>query len=66
MLRPQLLVLVEGTWSKEIVDMRCINLLNLAGQLKAGRGLAIVIAFIKGEITDPADRTRAEEVNFFH
>ncbi|KHN73130.1 Sodium/chloride cotransporter 3 [Toxocara canis] len=60
--RPQLLVLADGTWSKEIIDMRCINMLNLAGQLKAGRGLAIVVAFVKGSVSNSADRSKAEEV----
>uniref|UniRef100_A0A915BHE0 Solute carrier family 12 member 6 n=1 Tax=Parascaris univalens TaxID=6257 RepID=A0A915BHE0_PARUN len=60
--RPQLLVLADGTWSREIIDMRCINMLNLAGQLKAGRGLAIVVAFVKGSTSNAADRSKAEEV----
>lgn len=42
--------------------MRCINMLNLAGQLKAGRGLAIVVAFVKGSTSNAADRSKAEEV----
>ncbi|KAF7637866.1 hypothetical protein Mgra_00002569 [Meloidogyne graminicola] len=39
--RPQLLILIDGKYSKEIIDLRSLNLLNLAGQLKAGKGLAI-------------------------
>ncbi|VDK43063.1 unnamed protein product [Anisakis simplex] len=60
--RPQLLVLADGQWSKEIIDMRCVNMLNLASQLKAGRGLAIVVAFVKGSNANAADRSKAEEV----
>jgi hypothetical protein len=36
-----LLILVDGKYSKEMIDLRSLNLLNLAGQLKAGKGLAI-------------------------
>ncbi|VDN01947.1 unnamed protein product [Thelazia callipaeda] len=50
--RPQLLVLMYGAWSKDIIDMRYVNLINLAGQLKAGRGLAIVVALIKGSVSN--------------
>uniref|UniRef100_A0A0R3RIZ0 AA_permease domain-containing protein n=1 Tax=Elaeophora elaphi TaxID=1147741 RepID=A0A0R3RIZ0_9BILA len=60
--RPQLLVLMYDTWSKGIIDKRNINLINLAGQLKAGRGLAIVVALIKGSVWNCDDRQKAEEV----
>uniref|UniRef100_A0A915Q6S8 Solute carrier family 12 member 6 n=1 Tax=Setaria digitata TaxID=48799 RepID=A0A915Q6S8_9BILA len=60
--RPQLLVLIYGTWSSGIIDKRYVNLINLAGQLKAGRGLAIVVALIKGSVSSPDDRRKAEEV----
>lgn len=53
-----------GAWSKNIIDMRYVNLINLAGQLKAGRGLAIVVALIKGSVSDSADRQKAEEVSW--
>uniref|UniRef100_A0A183DHN8 Nucleocapsid protein n=1 Tax=Gongylonema pulchrum TaxID=637853 RepID=A0A183DHN8_9BILA len=54
--------LMYGAWSKSIIDMRYVNLINLAGQLKAGRGLAIVVALIKGSASSGADRAKAEEV----
>uniref|UniRef100_A0AC34QY31 Solute carrier family 12 member 3 n=1 Tax=Panagrolaimus sp. JU765 TaxID=591449 RepID=A0AC34QY31_9BILA len=41
--RPQLMILLDGKFSKEHIDLRSVNLLNLAGQLKAGRGLAITV-----------------------
>uniref|UniRef100_A0A914E5Q1 Uncharacterized protein n=1 Tax=Acrobeloides nanus TaxID=290746 RepID=A0A914E5Q1_9BILA len=59
--RPQLLILIDGKYSKEIIDLRSVNLLNLAGQLKAGRGLAIVVAFIKSS-TPNEDRKRSDEI----
>ena len=45
--RPQLLLLLSMQWSKEIIDVRYLNLLNLASQLKAGKGLTVVTAFLK-------------------
>ncbi|KAL3994536.1 Amino acid permease family protein [Acanthocheilonema viteae] len=60
--RPQLLVLVYDTWSKGIIDKQNVNLINLAGQLKAGRGLAIVVALIKGSVWNYDDRQKAEKV----
>uniref|UniRef100_A0A914Z869 Amino acid permease/ SLC12A domain-containing protein n=1 Tax=Panagrolaimus superbus TaxID=310955 RepID=A0A914Z869_9BILA len=47
--RPQLLILVDGKYSKEMIDLRSVNLLNLAGQMKAGRGLAITVGFVKSD-----------------
>ncbi|VDN06525.1 unnamed protein product [Thelazia callipaeda] len=60
--RPQLLLLLSMPWSKELVDMRYLNLINLASQLKASRGLTIVVAFIRGNPLVSDDRKRAEEV----
>ncbi|VDM39167.1 unnamed protein product [Toxocara canis] len=60
--RPQLLLLLSMPWSKETVDVRYLNLINLASQLKAGRGLCIVVAFIRGNPLSIEDRQRAEEV----
>ncbi|EJW81626.1 hypothetical protein WUBG_07463, partial [Wuchereria bancrofti] len=61
--RPQLLVLVyDSFWSNSIMDKRNVNLINLAGQLKAGRGLAIVVALIKGSNWNCGDQQKAEEV----
>lgn len=39
-----------------------MNLLNLAAQLKAGRGLTIVSSFIRGNAFSVDDRKRANEV----
>ncbi|MCP9261956.1 Solute carrier family 12 member 6 [Dirofilaria immitis] len=61
--RPQLLVLVYDTWTKNVIDRRYANLINLAGQLKAGRGLAIVVALMKGSICNHGDQQKAEEVH---
>uniref|UniRef100_A0A0R3S2I3 Solute carrier family 12 member 6 n=1 Tax=Elaeophora elaphi TaxID=1147741 RepID=A0A0R3S2I3_9BILA len=60
--RPQLLLLLSMPWSKELVDMRYLNLINLASQLKASRGLTIVVAFIRGNPLIIDDRKKAEEV----
>uniref|UniRef100_F1KT03 Sodium/chloride cotransporter 3 n=1 Tax=Ascaris suum TaxID=6253 RepID=F1KT03_ASCSU len=60
--RPQLLLLLSMPWSKETVDVRYINLINLASQLKAGRGLCIVVAFIRGNPLSIEDRKKAEQV----
>ncbi|RCN26662.1 hypothetical protein ANCCAN_27612 [Ancylostoma caninum] len=49
-------------WSKELVDVRYLNLLNLASQLTAGKGLTIVTSFIRGNVTSPDDRKRAEQI----
>ncbi|TMS35862.1 hypothetical protein L596_003163 [Steinernema carpocapsae] len=60
--RPQLLIIIDGNWSREIIDMRCISMLNLAGQLKAGRGLAIVVGLVKGDSVSSKDRKNAENI----
>ncbi|KAM3725768.1 Potassium/chloride cotransporter [Dirofilaria immitis] len=60
--RPQLLLLLSMPWSKELVDMRYLNLINLASQLKASRGLTIVVAFIRGNPLIIDERRKAEEV----
>uniref|UniRef100_A0A914HTG4 Uncharacterized protein n=1 Tax=Globodera rostochiensis TaxID=31243 RepID=A0A914HTG4_GLORO len=39
--RPQLLILQSMPWSKELVDLRYLNLLSFASQLKAGKGLTM-------------------------
>ncbi|KHJ75280.1 hypothetical protein OESDEN_25104 [Oesophagostomum dentatum] len=60
--RPQLLLILSMPWTKELVDVRYLNLLNLASQLKAGKGLTIVTSFIRGSVTSPDDRKRAEQI----
>ncbi|CAI2349879.1 unnamed protein product [Caenorhabditis sp. 36 PRJEB53466] len=60
--RPQLLLLLSMQWSKEIIDVRYLNLLNLASQLKAGKGLTVVTAFLKGDPTSPDDKKKGEQV----
>ncbi|CAK5112750.1 unnamed protein product [Meloidogyne enterolobii] len=63
--RPQLLILVDGKYSKEMIDLRSLNLLNLAGQLKAGKGLAITVAFVRCPATrgmHAENRKKAEEI----
>ncbi|CAD6200247.1 unnamed protein product, partial [Caenorhabditis auriculariae] len=60
--RPQLLLLLSMSWSKEVIDVRYLNLLNLASQLKAGKGLTVVTAFVKGDPTSPDDKRKCEQV----
>lgn len=50
-------------WSKELIDMRYKNLVFFSSQLKAGKGLSVVSAFIKGDPVAPGDRKRADEVS---
>lgn len=55
--------MVEGKYSKETIDLRSLNLLNLAGQLKAGRGLAFTVAFVSSNgASHDEDRRRAEKI----
>lgn len=56
------MILVDGKYSKEMIDLRSLNLLNLAGQLKAGRGLAITVAFVKGASTHIVEKKKAEDI----
>ncbi|TMS39211.1 hypothetical protein L596_005775 [Steinernema carpocapsae] len=60
--RPQLLLIHSMPWSKDTVDVRYLNLLNLASQMKAGRGLSIVVSFLRGDPTSHDDREKAEKV----
>ncbi|CAI4224503.1 unnamed protein product [Auanema sp. JU1783] len=60
--RPQLLLILSMPWAKELVDVRYLNLLNLASQLKAGKGLSVVTSFIRGNPTSADDRKRAEQI----
>ncbi|CAJ0931424.1 unnamed protein product, partial [Mesorhabditis belari] len=60
--RPQLLLILSMPWSRENIDLRYMNLLNLAAQLKAGRGLTIVSSFIRGNAFSIDDRKRANEI----
>ncbi|KAI6179047.1 putative Na-K-Cl cotransporter [Aphelenchoides besseyi] len=60
--RPQLMVMVDGKYSKEMIDLRSLNLLNLAGQLKAGRGLAFTVAFVNSNGVHEEDRRKAEAI----
>lgn len=50
-------------WSKDIVDLRYINMLNLASQLKAGKGLSIVVSFLRGNPVSLDDRKNAEQAS---
>ncbi|PIO56823.1 hypothetical protein TELCIR_21776, partial [Teladorsagia circumcincta] len=59
---PQLLLLFSMPWSKELVDVRYLNLLNLASQLKAGKGLTVATSFLRGSLNSPDDRKRAEQI----
>lgn len=50
-------------WSKEMLDVRYLNLINLASQLKAGKGLTMVVSFVRGDSSSLADCERAQEVS---
>ncbi|KAK0405273.1 hypothetical protein QR680_017893 [Steinernema hermaphroditum] len=60
--RPQVLLMHSMPWSKETVDVRYLNLMNLASQLKAGKGLSIIVSFLRGDTASVEDRRRAEDV----
>ncbi|KAK0422326.1 hypothetical protein QR680_007506 [Steinernema hermaphroditum] len=59
--RPQLLLLHSTPFAKESVDVRYTNLMALASQLKAGKGLSIVVSFLSGDAASLDDRKKAEE-----
>ena len=61
--RPQLLVLMKVPEEDSDLDLRKnLNVCHLAGQLKAGKGLAIVVSFLQGDPCNAGDRQRAEEL----
>ena len=49
-------------WSKELVDIRYLNLLNFAAQLKAGKGLNMVVSFLRGNPSNEEDMKAAQQV----
>ncbi|ETN78295.1 amino acid permease [Necator americanus] len=61
--RPQLLICLSTRWSKELIDLRAMSMLNLGAQLKAGRGLAIACAFLKGSTDNAKDKIHAQEMS---
>ncbi|VDM58628.1 unnamed protein product [Angiostrongylus costaricensis] len=60
--RPQLLICLLTHWSKELIDLRAMSMLNLAAQLKAGQGLAIACAFLKESSDVAKDKLHAQDV----
>jgi potassium/chloride transporter 4/5/6 len=60
--RPQLLILHSMPWSKELVDVRYLNLLNFAAQMKAGKGLTMVVSFLRGNPSNEEDMKIAQQV----
>ncbi|CAI5441879.1 unnamed protein product [Caenorhabditis angaria] len=60
--RPQILICLTSQWSKELIDRRAISMLNLGAQLKAGRGLAIACAFLKGSADSQKDKDHAKRI----
>ncbi|VDK79383.1 unnamed protein product [Cylicostephanus goldi] len=60
--RPQLLICLSTTWSKDVIDLRAMSMLNLGAQLKAGQGLAIACAFLKGSADSAKDKIHAKQV----
>lgn len=49
-------------WSKDLVDIRYLNLINFASQLKAGKGLTMVVSFIRGDAANEHDIDSAQQV----
>jgi potassium/chloride transporter 4/5/6 len=47
--RPQLLLLHSMPWTADQLDLRFANLCHLASQLKAGKGLTLVVSFVRGD-----------------
>ncbi|CEF60292.1 Amino acid permease/ SLC12A domain-containing protein [Strongyloides ratti] len=60
--RPQLLIMLNSYMSKDIIDMRSLSLLHLASQLKAGRGLAMVVTLINGDPGKKEDKKKANDI----
>ncbi|PAV74313.1 hypothetical protein WR25_23562 [Diploscapter pachys] len=60
--RPQLLLLLSTEWRKDLIDVSYINLLHLASQLKASKGLTLVTSFLNGDPTDDSARAAAAKV----
>ncbi|VDN55893.1 unnamed protein product [Dracunculus medinensis] len=60
--RPQILLLLSIPWSKDLVDVRYQRLLNLSSQLKASRGLTVVVALIRGNPLSVLDQKNADEI----
>jgi hypothetical protein len=56
------MIMVDGKYSKEMIDLRSLNLLNLGGQLKAGRGLAFTVAFVNSGGSHDEDRRKADQI----
>lgn len=51
-------------WSKDLVDVRYLNLINFASQLKAGKGLTMVVSFLRGNAGQEDDIKTAQQVVF--
>ncbi|KJH49177.1 amino acid permease [Dictyocaulus viviparus] len=73
--RPQLLICLSTHWSKELLDLRAMSMLNLAAQLKIKRkrkkigfdyrldkGLAIACAFLKESSDLSKDKLHAQDI----
>ncbi|CAI4230824.1 unnamed protein product [Auanema sp. JU1783] len=60
--RPQLLIALSAHWGNHIIDKRALSMLNLAAQMKAGRGLTIACAFVKGSANAAEERTRSGSI----
>lgn len=52
-------------WSKDLVDVRYLNLINFASQLKAGKGLTMVVSFLRGNAGQEDDIKTAQQVKIF-
>ncbi|KAI3410084.1 hypothetical protein GPALN_006446 [Globodera pallida] len=58
--RPQLLIIFLMHRTKE--DLRYSNLLKFASQLKAGKGLTMMVSFLRGNPSNKKDMEAAQEV----
>lgn len=60
--RPQILVLHSMPWTDDQLDLRFTNLCHLASQLKAGKGLTMLVSFVRGNSSLDADLEQAAKV----
>ncbi|PAA68892.1 hypothetical protein BOX15_Mlig002002g2 [Macrostomum lignano] len=61
--RPQLLALVKTAplGEEAPVEGKCQQIVGLAGQLKAGKGLLMAATLLEGDVSDPVSRSAARQ-----
>uniref|UniRef100_A0A914VHW9 Solute carrier family 12 member 6 n=1 Tax=Plectus sambesii TaxID=2011161 RepID=A0A914VHW9_9BILA len=60
--RPQLLILTRESAPEQLHPENTMKMLRIASQLKSGKGLSIVVAFVEGDATKSEDRLNAKQV----